>query len=83
MTEKLCEELAFPALFTEGRFGYTAEQQIKLSPVKLQHHSGQFATNPEYLFFAQFIIEEKKCLTAATLPLRKFMILSWYHHIII
>ena len=34
MTEKLSEELAFPALFTEGRFGYTAEQQIKLSPVK-------------------------------------------------
>ena len=56
---------------------------IWLLNARLQRHSGQFATNPEYLFFTQFIIEEKKCLTAVTLPLRKLMILSWYHHIII
>lgn len=79
MTDKLCEELAFPVLFLKGRFGYTAEQQIKLSPVKyfnarLLHHSGRFAKNPEYLFFAQFIIEQKKYLTASTLHLRKFMV---------
>ena len=65
MNDKLCEELAFPVLFPKGRFGYAAERQIKITPVKyfnarLLHHSGRFASNPEYLFFAQFIIEQKK-----------------------
>ena len=62
MTDKQCEELAFPVLFPNGKFGYTAERDVKLSPVKyfnarLLHYSGRFATNPEYLFFAHFIIE--------------------------
>jgi hypothetical protein len=63
MTDKLCEQLSFPGLFPKGRFGYTSAD-IKLSPIKyfnarLLHYSEQFATNPEYLFFAQFIMEEK------------------------
>ena len=64
MSDKQCEELAFPVLFPKGRFGYKVEREVKLSPVKyfnarLLHYSGRFATNPEYLFFAQFIIEQK------------------------
>ena len=87
MTEKLCEELEFPVLFQKGRFGYTAEQQIKLSSVKyfnaqLLHHSGRFATNPEYLFFAQFIIEEDKVSDSINIVLKKvnssIMVLSYY-----
>ena len=34
MTDKKCEQLAFPVLFPKGRFGYTDERKIKLSPVK-------------------------------------------------
>ena len=34
MTDKQCEPLAFPVLFPKGRFGYTDERKIKLSPVK-------------------------------------------------
>ena len=65
MMDKECEELAFPVLFPKGRFEYTEESEIKLTPVKyfnarLLHYSGRFATNPEYLFFAQFVIEQKK-----------------------
>ena len=30
MTDKLCEELSFPALFPKGRFGYTTERDMKL-----------------------------------------------------
>lgn len=76
MTDKLCEELAFPVLFPKGRFGYTAERQIKLSPVKyfnarLLHNSGRFAKNPEYLFFAQFIIEQKKVSDSINIALKK------------
>ena len=65
MTDIHCEELAFPTLFPKGRFGFTAKREIKLIPVKyfnarLLLYSGRFATNSEYLFFAQFIIEQKK-----------------------
>ena len=67
MMDKQCEELAFPVLFPKGRYGYTTEREIKLTPTKyfkarLLHHSGRFATNPEYLFFAQFIIEQRRYL---------------------
>ena len=34
MTDKKCEQLAFPVLFPKGCFGYTDERKIKLSPVK-------------------------------------------------
>ena len=49
---------------------------LKLSPVKyfnarLLHYSGRFATNPEYLFFAQFIIEQKKISDSINIALTK------------
>ncbi len=34
MTDRKCEELAFPVLFPKGRFGYFEERKIKLTPVK-------------------------------------------------
>ena len=45
MTDKQCEEIAFPVQFSKGKFGYTAERDAKLSPVKyfnakLLHYSG-------------------------------------------
>ncbi|CAB3992912.1 Hypothetical predicted protein [Paramuricea clavata] len=76
MTDKLCEELSFPVLFPKGRFGYTFEQDIKLPPIKnfnarLLHYSGKFATNPEYLFFAQFIMEQKNIHDSINIALKK------------
>ena len=76
MMDKQCEELAFPVLFPTGQFGYTVQREIKLSPVKyfnarLLHCSGRFATNPEYLFFAQFIIEQKKVSDSINIALTK------------
>ena len=76
MMDKQCEELAFPVLFPKGRFGYHVERDIRLTPVKyfnarLLHHSGRFATNSEYLFFAQFIIEQKKVSDSINIALKK------------
>ena len=76
MNDKLCEELVFPALFPKGRFGYTAERHIIITPVKyfnarLLHHGGRFASNPEYLFFAQFITEQKKVSDNINIALKK------------
>ena len=76
MTDKHCEELAFPVLFPKGRFGYKMDRKEKLTPVRyfnarLLHYSGRFAMNPEYLFFAQFIIEQKKVLDSINIALKK------------
>ena len=76
MTDKQCEELAFPILFPKGRFGYQAQREIKLTPVKyfnarLLHFSGRFATNPEYLFYAQFVMEQKKVSDSINIALKK------------
>ena len=76
MMDKQCEELAFPVLFPKGRYGYTTEREIKLTPTKyfnarLLHQSGRFATNPEYLFFTQFIIEQKKVSDSINIALKK------------
>ena len=76
MKDKTCEELAFPVLFPKGRYGYTTERKIQLTPTKyfnarLLHHSGRFASNPEYLFFAQFIIEQKKVSDSINIALKK------------
>lgn len=65
MADKLCEKLAFPVLFPNGRFGHNEQRSISLSLSKyfnasLLHYSGRFAKNPEYLFFAQFILKQKK-----------------------
>ena len=75
-TDIQCEELAFPVLFPNGKFGYTAERDVKLASVKhfnvkLLHFSGRFATNPEYLFFAQFIIEQKKVSESISIALKQ------------
>ena len=63
-TDKHSEELASPLLFPKGRFGYTSELGVKLSPIRyfnarLLHYYGRFASNPS-IFFAQFIIEQRK-----------------------
>ena len=76
ITDKKCEQLAFPVLFPKGRFGYNDERKIKLSPVKyfnarLLHYSGRFATNSEYLFFAQFVLEQKKVANSINIALKK------------
>ena len=76
MTDKQCEELAFPVLFPKGMHGYTYQREIKLTPVeyfnaRLLHFSGRFATNAEYLFYAQFLIEQKKVSDGINIALRK------------
>ena len=75
-TDKKGEEFAFPALFPKGQFRFTEDRKIKLSPVKyfnagLLHYSGRFATNPEYIFFAQFIMEQKKVSDSINIALKK------------
>ena len=77
--------IAFTVLFPKGRFGYMAERTIKLSPIKyfnarLLHYSGRFATNSECLFFAQFVIEQKKVADSINIALKKFKVSLLLYH---
>ena len=44
---------------------------MKYSNARLRLYSGRFATNPKYLFFAQFIIEQKKVSDSINIALKK------------
>ena len=76
MNDKHCEEMAFPTLFPTGKYGFHVVRQVPLSPVKyfnarLLNYTGRFAMNPEYLFLAQFVVEQKKVLDSISIALRK------------
>ena len=76
MTDKLCEEMAFSTLFPTGKFGFQVERDVRLSPAKyfnarLLNYTGRFATNPEYLFFAQYVTEQKKVQDSISIALKK------------
>ena len=45
--------------------------EVKYFNVRLLNYSRRFATNPEYLFFAQFIIEQKKVSDSINIALKK------------
>ena len=76
MSDKYCEELAFPTLFPMGKYGYQGERDVSISPTKysnarLLNYTGQFSMNPEYLFFVQYIIEQKKVQDSINIALKK------------
>ena len=76
MSDKHCEEMAFPTLFPTGKFGYQVERDVPLSPAKyfnarLLNYTGRFANNPEYLFFAQYVTEQKKVQDSINIALKK------------
>ena len=75
-SDKQSEKLAFPVWFPKGRFGYMAEREVKLSVGKyfnarLLHYSRRSASNAEYLFFAQFIIQQRKISEQINIALKK------------
>ena len=76
MSDQFCEELSFPTLLPTGKFGFNADRDVPLSVIKyansrLLNHTGRFASNPEYLFFMQYVIEQKKVADSISTALRK------------
>ena len=54
--DEKCEMLAHPHLFPKGKFGYTYDRDIKLSPCKyfnqrLLNYTQIFSSDPDYIFF--------------------------------
>lgn len=70
------EEFSFPTLFLIGQFGYTCARKVKLSAKKyfqkrILEKNGNFASNIEYLFVAQFVAEWKQTSASISVALRK------------
>ena len=77
MLDKFCEELAFPHLLPKGEFGYQVERDVKLSPVKyfnqrLLNYMQTFSSSSDYIFFAQFVIQQLKLQSEINIAMKKF-----------
>ena len=76
LSDKFCEELAFPHLFPRGRFSYKVDRQIKLSPAKyfnqrLLNYTQLFASDPDYIFFALSVIQQSKLQSQINIAMKK------------
>ena len=62
--------------FQTGKLGFQVKRDVRLPPAKyfnarLLNYTGRFATNPEYLFFAQYVTEQKKVQDSISIALKK------------
>ena len=74
--DNFCEELAFPYLFPNGKFGYKVEREIKLIPVKffnqrLLNFTQMFASDPDYVFFVLSVTQQMKLQRQIKIALKK------------
>ncbi|VDI77249.1 Hypothetical predicted protein [Mytilus galloprovincialis] len=70
------EVLTFPHLFPTGEFGFDVKRDTKLTLRKyfiarLCNKDNRFATNIEYLFYAQFLTDFKQVSDSINIALRK------------
>ena len=66
LSDTFCEQLAFPYLFSQEKFGYNIERDVKLNPIKyfiqqLLNYTQMFASDPEYIFYALSVRQQQKC----------------------
>ena len=76
LLDENCEELAFPSLFPNGKFGYLCKRQKKLSWSKyinqrLLNYSQRFESNIFYLIFSQTILQLKSQQEQISIAMRK------------
>ena len=71
-----CEVLAHPHLFPKGKFGYTHKRNIPLSPTKyfnqrLLNYSQKFASDSDYIFFAQSVLQHLNLNNSINIAMKK------------
>ncbi|XP_071151504.1 uncharacterized protein [Mytilus edulis] len=74
--EKGIDAMAFPHLHPGGEFGYSMERQVRLTPSKyfnarLLSADTRFATDSQYIFFAQYVTEIMNVTSNISIALRK------------
>lgn len=75
-TTLLLQVLTFPHLFPTGEFGFDVKRDTKLTlrkyfMARLCNKDNRFATNVEYLFYAQFLTDFKQVSDSINIALRK------------
>ena len=76
MMDVNAELLAFPSKFPVGRGGMTDDRQVKLTPRKyfvqrLVNKDKRFASDVNYLFFGQFVTEQKQIRDNISVAMRQ------------
>ena len=76
LSDKNCEELAFPYLLPKGRFGFNVNREIPLSTSKyfnqrLLNYTQRFASDADYIFFAHSVIQQTQLNSNINIALKK------------
>ena len=76
ISDENCELLAHPYLFPTGKFGYTYQRGISLSPSKyfnqrLLNYSQKIASDSDYIFFAQSVMQHLKLNSSISIAMQK------------
>ena len=71
-----CEELAFPHLLPEGKFGYKVDRDVKLSATRyfnqrLLNYTQMFASDSDYIFYALSVIQQQKLASQINTAMKK------------
>ena len=74
-SDENCELLAHSYLFPTGKFGYTYQRGISLSPSKyfnqrLLNYSQKFALDIDYIFFEQSVMQHLKLKSSINIAMR-------------
>ena len=74
--DKKCEELAFPKIFFRGKFRYTFPREHHLTPTRyfnqrLLNFSQTFASNSDYIFFEQSVLQQKNLNDQINIAMKK------------
>ena len=74
--DKYCEELSHPFLFPTGNFGYQVKRDVHLSPIKyfnqrLLNYTQKFASDSDYIFFAQIITQHLRIMSRINIAMKK------------
>ena len=74
--DEFCEEQAFPFLFPTGKFGYKVDRPVPLSPAKyfnqrLLNYTQRFASNADYIFFTNFVMQQINLYNQSNVATRK------------
>ena len=76
LKDENCEELAHPHLFPHGKFGLHAKRDVKLTHTKyfnqrLLNYTQRFASDPDYIFFANFLSQQINLRNQINIAMKK------------
>ena len=75
-TDQFCEELAFPFLFPNGKFGYKVNRSVTVTPTKyfnqrLLNYTQRFSSCADYIFFAHYVTQQINLFNQMNVATRK------------